>query len=261
MAAGKLHVVCIPGGVAPAAQRYAPLVETVGEAADLHLKDLEVYRDASPPPDYSIEHEVEAIDRFADSRHLDDFHLVAYSAGGFMSLAYAATRPERVISLAVFEAARIPGPLTDREAAFFTKLRQTLRGLEGADYLATFVREQVKPGVALAPPPSGPPSPEMQKRPAGLAALDRAFDAYPFDRELLRTDRFPVFYAYGDRSHEEQAWKAGILAELFADIRVRRFAGVHHFVPSEQIYTPAYAEMLLGHWRRAEALETQLSRE
>ncbi|HKW58476.1 MAG TPA: hypothetical protein VJR46_01790 [Candidatus Dormibacteraeota bacterium] len=99
----------------------------------------------------------------------------------------------------------------------------------------------------------------MQKRPAAIAALIRAFDAYAFDRELLRALPFPVYYGYGDLSHEEQALKAGILAQLFADLRVQRFAGVHHFVPADQIYTPDHARMLLDHWRRAEELVPQLS--
>jgi pimeloyl-ACP methyl ester carboxylesterase len=255
----KLQVVCVPGSVAPAAQRYRPLIEAAGEGADLHLKDLEVYRETAPPEDYSIEEEVEAIDRFADSRGLDRFHLVAYSGGGFISLAYAGTRPQRVISLALFEPARIPGPLSDAERAFFAELEGKLRGLEGDQFMTVFVREQVKPGAQLPPPPSGPPSPEMRKRPAGIAALIRAFEAHPFDRDRLRTAPFPVFYGYGDLSHPEQALKAGILAELIPDIHVRRFDGVHHFVPPEQIYTAEHAAELLELWRRSERSVRQLS--
>lgn len=118
----KPQVVCIPGGVAPAAQRYAPLVAEAGAAADFHFKDLEVYNEATPPADFSVEHEVEAIDRLADSRGLTRFHLVGYSGGGFISLAYAGTRPERLISLALFEAARVPGKLTTEEREFFSGL-------------------------------------------------------------------------------------------------------------------------------------------
>ena len=247
----KPHVICVPGSVAPAAQRYRPLMEAVGDAADFHLKDLEVYREAAPPAGYSIEEELDAIDRFAESLHLDRFHLVAYSGGGFISLAYAGTRPERVLSLGVFEPARIPGPLTEPEEAFFSGLEAKLKGLEGDQFMSTFVREQVKPGAQLPPPPPSPPSPEMRKRPAGIAALIRAFDAYGFDRESLRPATFPVFYGYGDQSHEEQAVKAGILAQLFPDIHVERFTGVHHFVPPEQIYTRRHVQALQDLWANA----------
>ena len=255
----KHEVICIPGSVAPAAQRYRPLVEAAGVAADFHLKDLEVYREPKPTADYSIEEEVEAIDRFADSLGLERFHLVAYSGGGFISLAYAGTHAGRVLSLGLFEPARIPGPLTEPEEAFFSGLEAKLKGLEGDQFMSTFIRVQVKPGARLSPPPPGPPSPEMQKRPAGIAALIRAFDAYSFDRDALRTATFPVFYGYGDQSHDEQAVKAGILAELFADIHVQRFAGVHHFVPPEQIYTPTHVAALLDLWERSERSARKLS--
>jgi pimeloyl-ACP methyl ester carboxylesterase len=255
----KYQVLCIPGSVAPAAQRYRPLIEKAGDAAELHLKELEVYREPAPPPGYAIEEELEAIDRFADSRHLERFHLVGYSGGGFISLAYAGTRPRRLLSLALFEPARIPGALTEAEREFFSGLEQKLAGLQGDAFMSTFIREQVKPGAVLPPPPQGPVSPEMQKRPAGIAALIKAFDAYPFDRDRLRAAPFPVFYAYGELSHEEQALKAGVLAQLFADIHVRRYSGVHHFVPPEQIYTAEHAALLLDHWRRAELSIAELS--
>lgn len=255
----KPQVICVPGSVAPVAQRYRPLIDAAGDAADLHLKDLEVYREAEPPAAYSIEEELDAIDRFAESLHLDRFHLVAYSGGGFISLAYVGTRPERVLSLGAFEPARIPGPLTEREEAFFSGLEAKLKGLEGDQFMSTFIREQVKPGAKLPPPPAGPPSPEMRKRPPGIAALLRAFDAYGFDRDALRAANFPVYYGYGDQSHDEQAMKAGILAELFADIRVERFTGIHHFVPPEQIYSPRHVAALVQLWRSGEESAGQLS--
>jgi pimeloyl-ACP methyl ester carboxylesterase len=254
----KPQVVCIPGSVAPAAQRYRPLVEIAAEAAEFHLKDLEVYRGDAPPADYSIGEEVEAVERFADSLHLDRFHLVAYSAGGCISLAFAGKHPGRLLSLALFEPARIPGPLSKEESDFFAVLERKLAGLSGPDFMSVFVREQVKPGVEVVPP-SGPASPEMRKRPAGIAALIAAFDAHPFDRESLTRLRFPVYYAYGDQSHEEQALKAGILARLVPDIHVHRYAGVHHFVPPEQIYTTEHVDALVGLWRSAERSAAQLS--
>lgn len=245
----KPQVICLPGGVAPAAQRYAPLATALEGAADLHLKDLEVYRDDAPPPGYSAEIELAALDRLADSLGLGRFHLVGYSGGGFMSLAYAGTRSDRLLSLALFEPARVPGEMTAAEQEFADHLKGKVAGLQGPDFMSAFVREQVKPGVELPPPP--PPNPAMRKRPAGIAAMQRAFDAYRFDRDLLRRCMVPVYYAYGDLSHEEQALKAGVLAQLFPNILVHRFEGMHHFVPAEQIYTRAHAAALQELWRRA----------
>jgi pimeloyl-ACP methyl ester carboxylesterase len=253
----KPQVICVPGSVAPAAQRYRPLIAAVGDAADLYLKDLEVYRQPVPPSDYSVEEELDAIDRLASTKSLARFHLIGYSGGGFISLAYAGTRPERVISLAIFEPARIPGRMTGEEAAAFAALEAKLRGLKGPEFMAAFVREQVKAGVQLPPPPASA-SPEMQKRPAGIAALIRAFEDYAFDRRLLAEAQFPAFLAYGDQTHEVESIKAGILARLFGDVRVHRYSGIHHFVPPEMIYSPAYAQALLSHWLAAETSGAQL---
>jgi pimeloyl-ACP methyl ester carboxylesterase len=242
------HVICLPGGVAPAAARYASLKSSTGDQVELHLKDLEVYRADAPPEAYAVELELAAVDDLADSLGLDRFHLLGYSGGGFISLAYAGTRPSRLLSLALFEAARVPGDMTRSEQDFTDYLKGRLAGLQGPDFISAFVREQVKPGVELPPPP--PPNPEMRKRPAGIAALMAAFDAYTFDRDRLRKCTFPVYYGYGDLSHEEQAVKAGVLAQLFPDIHVQRFAGIHHFVPPEQIYTQKHTQSLLALWEQ-----------
>src|SRR5258708_4165228 len=111
--------------------------------------------------------------------------------------------------------------------------------------------ECLRCGVAPAAQPRSR-SAEMQKRPAGVAALMQACTVFQFERSQLEASPFPVFLGYGDLTHEVESIKAGVLARLFADIQVRRFAGVHHFVPPEQIYTSDHVRSLLDLWRRAE---------
>jgi pimeloyl-ACP methyl ester carboxylesterase len=246
----KPQVICLPGSVAPAANRYGPLIAAVGDNADLHLKDLEVYRGDEPPADYSVEMELAALDDLADSIGLERFHLVGYSGGGMICLAYAGTRPHRLLSLGLFEPARIPGLLTPPEREFFDTLNAKLAGRSGSDFMSTFVREQVKPGAQLSPP--APPSPEMRKRPGGIAAFLRVFESFEFDRELLNGCQFAVYYAYGNLSHDEQAMKAGVLAQRFPDFHVQRFDGIHHFVPPEQIYTARHVQALVALWRESQ---------
>jgi pimeloyl-ACP methyl ester carboxylesterase len=248
-----LQVICLPGGVAPASQRYASLAISTSGHADLHLKDLEVYRDVDPPADYSIEMELGAVDHFADSLGLDRFHLVGYSGGGFISLAYAATRAARLLSLALFEPAMVPGEPTSAEREATHALETKLAGLTGPEFMAAFVSSQVKPGAELQAPP--PPSPEMSKRPGGIAAMLQAFTSYRADREQFRKCTFPVFYGYGDQTHDVEGVRAGVLAQLFSDIHVMRFAGVHHFVSADRIYTPEHARSLVDLWHRAEAVD------
>jgi pimeloyl-ACP methyl ester carboxylesterase len=256
----KSHVICLPGGVAPSAQRYAPLIDALGPEVQIHFKDHEVYAADAPPPDYSVELELHAIDRFADSLGIDRFHLVGYSGGGFLSLAYAGTRGERLASLALFEPAMVPGHLTPRERTRWSEFDSTLAGLEGPEFMSAFMRMQLKPAVQLPPPPAAP-WPGMQKRPAGIAAMMRSFAAYEFERESMRACTFPVYLGYGDQTHEFETVKASVLVEHFPDIWVQRYPGVHHFVPPAQIYTAAHATSLRELWQRAEnsPLRPQLS--
>ncbi|TMC00310.1 MAG: alpha/beta fold hydrolase, partial [Chloroflexi bacterium] len=78
--------------------------------------------------------ELAALDRFADSLHLDRFHLAGYSGGGFIALAFAGTRPQRLLSLALFEPAMIPGAMTPDEQAPADTLRTQLGGLDGVEF-------------------------------------------------------------------------------------------------------------------------------
>ena len=231
----------------PAAMRYASLKAALGAEVEMHIKDLEVYARDEPPPDYSIGQEVAALAAFADSLKLERFHLLGYSGGGFVSLAFAGTYPERLLSLAVFEPARVPGKLTLREATLDRQLRRALAGKTGPEFMRIFVTQQLRQGVE-APPSSGPPPPWMGKRPAGLAAMLNAFGSYEFERSQLRNCNFPVFYGYGDQTTEMVGLQAEVLGGLLPDIRIRRFAGMHHFVPPEQIYTPEHIEGLRELW-------------
>ena len=248
----KQTVIALPGGVMPAALRYAPLVAALGSDVDFHTKDLEVYASDAPPPDYSIDLELAALARFADSLNARRFHLIGYSGGGFVSLAFAGAHPERLLSLAIFEPARVPGELSAEESVLDKELRQALAGAEPAEFMRIFTTRQVRAGVEL-PPPAGPPPPWMGKRPAGLATMMRAFSGYGFDRNRLRRLDVPVFYAYGDLTSDMVERQAAVLAGLLPDIWIRRFAGVHHFLPPERIYTSEHVEDLRELWQRAEA--------
>jgi pimeloyl-ACP methyl ester carboxylesterase len=231
----------------PAAVRYAPLVAAAGDGVRIHAKDLEVYGGDEPSPNYSIEQEVEALGRFADSLGLDRFHLLGYSGGGFVSLAFAGMHADRLLSLALFEAASVPGRMTAEEEAYFSGLRTRLSGVAGADFMRVFTTAQVRPGAELAPP-AGPPPAWMANRPAGLAAMMEGFSVYPFERSVLRSCRFPVFYGYGDQTGEQEELKVAVLSRLLPNLHVRRFEGIHHFVPPERIYNEEHVGELRRLW-------------
>jgi pimeloyl-ACP methyl ester carboxylesterase len=247
-----IHVVAMPGGVNPAELRYAPVQAALGDGVELHWKDLEVYAGDTPPAGYSIQMEVDALGRFADSLGFERFHLLGYSGGGFISLAFAGAHPERLRTLALFEPAAVPGPLSHDEAVLAARLDDALRGLDGEAFMRGFMTLQVRPGVALQPPP-GPPPPWMAKRPAGLNAMMRAFAAHPFDRDRLRRCTAPVFLGHGSLTGEHEEIRAGVLARLLPDIHVRRFEGVHHFVPPDKLFTPEHLQELRELWATSEA--------
>lgn len=250
----NVPVIALPGGVAPAADRYAPLISAFEGEVDFRLKDLEVYAGEEPPAGYSVDVETEALARFADAQGLDRFHLLGYSGGGFVALAFAATHPERLLSLALFEPAGVPGRRTAEEAELTRRLREALAGLEGGDFMRAFMQHQVRPGVELAPP-AGPPPPWMRLRPRGLAALMAAFDACDLDRERFRECRFPVFLGHGELTGEYEEVKASVLARLLPDLHLRRFDGIHHFVPPARLYTPEHVDALRDFWSSARMAE------
>ena len=98
-------VVLLPGSVLPVGPAYGPLLAALGPDVDARPKDLEIYAGDAPPADYSLATEVAGVTRFADAAGFDRFHLVGYSGGGAASLAFAATAPERLLSLALLEPA------------------------------------------------------------------------------------------------------------------------------------------------------------
>src|SRR5258708_8364937 len=85
----------------PAELAYGALLEALGDDVDAVAKELEIYQGPSPPPGYTLEHEIDGIVRTARTVGFDRFHLVGYSGGGASSLAFAATQHERLQSLAL----------------------------------------------------------------------------------------------------------------------------------------------------------------
>src|SRR5881394_1139041 len=98
-------VFLLPGIIAPAAIRYAPLLRALGDGVHAVAKELEVYAAGAPAPDYSIGKEVDGIARAADAAGLGRFHLYGHSGGGAIALAFAAAHPNRLLSLALDEPA------------------------------------------------------------------------------------------------------------------------------------------------------------
>ncbi|MDQ6877714.1 MAG: hypothetical protein M3082_08440, partial [Candidatus Dormibacteraeota bacterium] len=61
----------------------------------------------------------------------------------------------------------------------------------------------------------------------------------------------PVFLAYGDQTGEVEEIRAAVLGRLLPDVHIRRFSGIHHFVPPEEIYGSEHVGELRNLWERA----------
>jgi pimeloyl-ACP methyl ester carboxylesterase len=245
----SLPVVFMPGGVTPVAPSYAPLLQELGEEIAPLLKELEVYAGDRPPVDYSIQVEVDALERAATAAGLDTFHLVGFSGGGAVSLSFAAQHPGRLRSLALFEPANVPGPWDRAEHPETVAADQTV-GPEAM--LAEFTRRQLRPGVEPPAPPPGPPPPWMAKRPAGLRAMMAAFETDNTDRDALRRCALPVYLAYGLLTAENMVRRVQLLAGLLPDLWIEAYPGIHHFGPPQRTQPVRYAASLRQLWARAE---------
>lgn len=248
------QVVLLPGGVLPAEPAYAALVAALGADVDARPKELEVYAGDAPPAGYSMATEVAGIARVADEAGFDGFHLVGYSGGGAASVAFAATNPDRLLSLTLMEPAFAGWQrMTEPERAHFERFRPLL-DMDDAEMLRTFQMLQLAPGVDPPAPPPGPPPPWMAKRPAGLRAILREFLRSDLNLDALsRFDR-PVSFALGGRSNPDYyARMADRLAGVFPDFTIERFPDRHHFDPPHRIEPERVAAALRALWSRAES--------
>jgi pimeloyl-ACP methyl ester carboxylesterase len=249
----RYPVVFLPGGVLPAEPAYAALLRVLGEHVDAVAKDLEVYSGDQPPKGYGLGMEVGGILREADAHGFGRFHLVGYSGGGASSLEFVAEHGERLLSLALLEPAWAGNDRTAEEEALWLRFR-ALEQLQPDQFMASFVRLQLAPGVAPPPPPEGPPPPWMAKRPAGVRAFIKAFDNGHLDLQALRAFDRPVYFALGGRSNPDYyARMANRLAAIFPDFTIETFPERHHFDPPHRIEPERLAGSLLALWQRADS--------
>jgi pimeloyl-ACP methyl ester carboxylesterase len=243
----------LPGIVLPAEPAYGALIEALGPDVEAVAKDLEVYATPEPPQDYSLEVEIEGVLREADAHDWARFHLVGYSGGGAASLALAAARAERLASLALLEPAWAGNwDLSAAEKALWVQF-DLLEGLPVEQFMSTFMRLGLKPGVPLPAPPPGDPPPWMAKRPAGIRAIQGAFKRSDIDGEALRHFDRPVYFALGALSNPDQYGEiAKRLSGVFPDFELEVFDERHHFDPPHRIEPERLANSLKKLWDRAE---------
>jgi pimeloyl-ACP methyl ester carboxylesterase len=239
--------------VLPAELAYGAFIAALGSDADALAKDLEVYATAEPPDDYSLDLEVEGLLRAADERGWERFHLVGYSGGGAAALAFTARYTDRLFSLALLEPAWAGTWNWSPAEQLVWREYGRLEGLPPEQFMAGFMRLNLKPGVTPPPPPAGEAPPWMAKRPAGINALMRTFETYDLDRAALRRFERPVYFALGGLSNPDQFGEISKrLSEVFPDYTLEVFDERHHFDPPHRIEPERLANSLRAIWQRSE---------
>lgn len=236
----------------PADLAYGALLDALSDDVEAIAKDLEVYASPEPPPDYTLEHEIDGVLRTARDAGFDRFNLVGYSGGGASSLAFAVRYPERLSSLALIEPAWMGNEgLRQEEQAVWQELDRIM-SLPPEQMMPAFVAVQLAPGVQPPPPPPGPPPPWMATRPAGLRAFVTAFRSSTLDLDRLRAFGRPVYFALGGRSNPDYYARMSERArEIFPDFTLEVFEERHHFDPPHRIEPERTARALEAHWARA----------
>jgi pimeloyl-ACP methyl ester carboxylesterase len=249
----SFRVILLPGSVLPGELAYGSLVVALGSVTDAVVKELEVYATPEAPADYTLDLEVGGLLRVADERGWDRFHLVGYSGGGAAALAFAARHSERLASLALLEPAWAGRwDLSPPEQALWVEYDR-LDALPPEQFMHTFMRLNVKPGVELPPPPSGDPPQWMAKRPGGIRAFMKTFKTYELDHEALAHFDRPVYFALGGLSNPDQFGAiATRLSRVFSDFELEIFEERHHFDPPHRIEPERLADSLAAFWRRAD---------
>ena len=245
-------MIFLPGIIAPAALRYQPLFDALGDDVDAVPKDLEVYGGPSvPPPGYSLDIEIDGIARVADEHGFGKFHLYGHSGGGACALAFTAMHPERVLTLALDE------PAADFSKEDLEELRQVflpMLELPPDQQMAAFLRAQMREGAELPPRREGPPPPWMADRPAGVTAFVRAVSQAEVPVERLAAFDRPVYFALGALSNPDMYSElAERLSRVFDDFTLEVYEGRHHFDPPHRIEPERLARSLMTLWERAEA--------
>ena len=249
-----IRAILLPGGVLPAQLAYGALIEALEPNVQAITKDLEIYAGDEPPPDWSLDTEIDGVLREADARGWETFHLAGYSVGGAAALAFAAKHPDRLLSLALLEPAWAGDWDWNPAHAELWKKFEALEALPAEQFMPAFMRLGVKSDVVLPPPPPGPPPPWMANRPAGLKAITRNFKSYQLDRGRLASFKQTVLFVLGGLSNPVQYGEiASRLSRVFfPDFHLEVFPKRHHFDPPHRIEPQRLAEMLRRHWGQAE---------
>jgi pimeloyl-ACP methyl ester carboxylesterase len=250
----KPNVIFIHGGILPAAVQFAPLLKVLNSNIHPFLKELEIYHNNVLPGTYSLSIEVEGLHHAANQAGMDKFHIVSYSAGGTVALAYTGTYPERVSSLALIEPAVIPSQewFAD-ESDYWQQLRQAM-SLSDQQLIQAYMRVELRQGARLPAPVLEEPQPWITSCVTSQKALVSAYSNFDLPYDRLKAYPSPVYIAVTEWSNPVELRKAELLKKLFPVSRMEVYPYRHHFDPPHQAEPEHFAWALISLWEKAKGI-------
>jgi pimeloyl-ACP methyl ester carboxylesterase len=112
------------------------------------MKDHEIYADI-PLETWRLDIEVEALRKFADAMGFDSFHVVGYSFGASLALAYASKYLDRLRSIALVEPDWIGNIGMSSEEVQQREELKNLQYVPPEKFLEEFMRLKVRSGVNI----------------------------------------------------------------------------------------------------------------
>jgi pimeloyl-ACP methyl ester carboxylesterase len=234
-----LPLVCV-NGVVPPELTFARLVRDITDRP-VRLHDLVGYRETLPT-DYDVDSELTALGDALNG----GAHLLGYSAGASVTLAFAAAYPTRIASLTLVEPPWIGAA---DGTAFQADMDTVMLDTPAEQRWTSFHKLLTRPGADIPPPPPNPPS-WAAARVARGEQVWRALRAHLIPAQRLASITVPVYLPVAADSHPWFTDAAHHLAERFTNATVEIFPG-NHVRPPHVSASERFVARLRALWRSA----------
>lgn len=242
-------VVWLTGAGAPPDEAFANCIAHLGDRVRSVPQPLQLFAGSAPPDHYSLDVEIDAIDATLDGIGVPAAHIVGYSGGGGVGLAYALRRPDRVRSLALDEHVIGHRFGVDDEAALWDDIDEALQ-LDPVDSTLRIVRVLNGPDA----PPLDLPSPLPAWVPSrlwGTPMLVRAVRAVAVGVDELTDAPWPVYASYGSATRAAMAAWCRTVAATVPNGTSEEYDGADHTRPAHHGDPGRFSTALTRLWAEA----------
>ena len=238
--------VWLAGAGAPPEESFGSCLEIAQRWISCVPKPLELFAQATPPDAYSVDAEIATIDSTLDALGAPAAHLVGFSGGGGIALAYALRRPDRVLSLALDEHVIGHHLDVDDEEALWREVDEAL-ALDGLGATLKIVELLNEPGA----PPLQLPSPMpdwVASRIWGTPLLLRAVRDVAVGRSDLRGAPWSVYTSYGSGTRQALKGWCQAVADCVPNGTSEVYEGADHNRPAHEIDAERFTAALRSLW-------------